>query len=143
MEHRIQSLQSTYLHRSSAWLSGGFAAIALLLSVVGLYGVIAYSVSQRTREIGVRIPLGAWRESVYRLIVGQRRRLIGVCIATRWLCARGTGMLMSNLLFHTRPWDSFTFLGVAILLAASAITACLIPARRTAGVEPIAALRSE
>jgi len=143
MEDRIQNLQSTYLHRSSAWLSGGFAAIALLLSVVGLYGVIAYSVSQRTREIGVRIALGASRDSVYRLILGQGGRLIGVGIAAGLLCALGTGVLMSKLLFHTRPWDIFTFLGVTILLAASAITACLIPAHRAAAVEPIAALRSE
>ena len=69
--------------------------------------------------------------------------LIGVGIAAGLLCALGTGVLMSKLLFHTRPWDIFTFLGVTILLAASAITACLIPAHRAAAVEPIAALRSE
>ena len=143
MEDRIQNLQSTYLHRSSAWLAGGFAAMALLLGVVGLYGVIAYSVSQRTREIGVRIALGASRDSVYRLILGQGGRLICAGIAAGLVCALGTGVLMSKLLFQTRPWDSLTFIGVTILLAVSALAACLIPARRAAGVEPIGALRSE
>ena len=143
MEDRIQNLQSSYLHRSSAWLSGGFAAIALLLSVVGLYGVIAYSVSQRTREIGVRMALGAPRDSIYGLILKQGSRLIGTGIAAGLVCALGSATLMGKLLFHTQPWDSLTFLGVAVLLSVSAVAACLIPAHRAAGVEPIAALRSE
>lgn len=143
MEDRIQKLQSTYLHRSSAWISGGFAGVALLLSVVGLYGVIAYSVSQRTREIGVRIALGASRDSIYGLILGHGGRLIGLGMAAGFACALVTGMLMAKLLFHTRPWDSVTFLGVAAVLAISALAACLIPAHRAADVEPIAALRSE
>jgi macrolide transport system ATP-binding/permease protein len=143
MDDRIQNLQSTYLHRSSAWLSSGFAVIALLLSVVGLYGVIAYSVSLRTREIGVRIALGASRDSVYRLILGQGGRLIGAGIVSGLLCALGTGTLMSKLLFHTRPWDTVTFLGVGLSLAISALLACLIPAHRAACVDPVDALRSE
>ena len=143
MEDRIQALNSTYLHRSSAWVSGGFAGMALLMSVVGLYGVIAYSVSQRTREIGVRIALGASRESIYGLVLGQGGRLVATGITAGLVCALLTGMLMAKLLFNTRPWDSVTFLGVAVLLAISALAACLIPAHRAADVEPIAALRSE
>jgi predicted permease len=143
MEDRIQKLQSIYLHRSSAWLSGGFAAVALLLSVIGLYGVIAFSVSQRTREIGVRIALGAPRDSVYRLILGQGTRLIVTGIAFGLLCALGAGILMGKFLFQTRPWDGLTFVSVAILLAISALAACLIPAHRAATVEPTTALRSE
>ena len=113
MEGRIHNLQSTWLRRSSAWLSGGFAAMALLLGVVGLYGVIAYSVSQRTREIGVRIALGAQRGSVYRLILAEAGRLIAAGIGIGLLAAVGTATLMSKLLFHTQPWDAGTLAAVA------------------------------
>jgi macrolide transport system ATP-binding/permease protein len=143
MEDRIQNLQSTYLHRSTAWLAGGFAAIALLLSVIGLYGVIAYSVSQRTREIGVRIALGASRNSVYRLILTEGGRLIAVGVAVGLLGSVGAATLMRKLLFHTQPWDGFTLGGVASVLIIFAAAACLIPAHRAAAVEPMDALRSE
>jgi macrolide transport system ATP-binding/permease protein len=143
IEDRIQNLQSTYLHRSTAWLAGGFAAIALLLSVIGLYGVIAYSVSQRTREIGVRIALGASRNSVYRLILTEGGRLIAVGVAVGLLGSVGAATLMRKLLFHTQPWDGFTLGGVAGVLIVFASAACLIPAHRAAAVQPMNALRSE
>ena len=143
MEDRIQNLQSTYLHRSTAWLAGGFAAIALLLSVIGLYGVIAYSVSQRTREIGVRIALGASRNSVYRLIMTEGGRLIAVGVSVGLLGSVGAATLMRKLLFHTQPWDGFTLAGVASVLIIFAAAACLIPAHRAAAVQPVNALRSE
>jgi macrolide transport system ATP-binding/permease protein len=143
MEGRIHNLQSTWLRRSSAWLSGGFAAVALLLGVVGLYGVIAYSVSQRTREIGVRIALGAQRGSVYRLILAEAGRLIAAGIGIGLLAAIGTATLMSKLLFHTQPWDADTLVVVATVLAISAISASFLPARRAAAVEPTEALRAE
>jgi macrolide transport system ATP-binding/permease protein len=143
MEGRIYHLQSTWLRRSSAWLSGGFAAVALLLGVVGLYGVVAYSVSQRTREIGVRIALGAQRGSVYRLILIEAGRLIAAGIGIGLLSAIGTATLMSKLLFHTQPWDWETLAAVAMVLAISALSATFIPARRAAAVEPTEALRAE
>jgi len=143
MEGRIHNLQSTWLRRSSAWLSGGFAAVALLLGVVGLYGVIAYSVSQRTREIGVRMALGAQRGTVYRLILAEAGRLIAVGIGTGLLAAIGTATLMSKLLFQTKPWDEGILAAVATVLAISAISASFIPARRAAAVEPTEALRAE
>ena len=143
MGDRIQHLQSTYLHRSSAWLVGGFAVMALFLGVVGLYGVIAYSVSRRTREIGVRMALGAQRSSVYRLILAEAGRLIVAGIGVGLLGVIGAATLMSKLLFGTEPWDGPTLAGVALLLATAAASAAFIPAHRAAAVEPIEALRTE
>ena len=143
MDDRIGNLQATWLHRSSAWLVGGFAATALLLAVVGLYGVIAYSVSQRTREIGVRIALGAQRGTVYRLILTEAGRLIAIGIGAGLMGAIGAAMLISKLLYGTRPWDAVTLASVAIILAIFATLASFIPARRAARVQPTEALRSE
>jgi len=143
MDDRIHHTQSSYLHRSSAWLVGGFAAMALLLGAVGLYGVIAYSVSQRTKEIGVRMALGAQRSSVYQLILKEAGRLMIVGILTGAVCSVITASMMRKLLFGTEPWDAGMLAGVAVVLAASALLASYIPARRAASVDPVEALRSE
>jgi predicted permease len=143
MEDRINRTQSTYLHRSSAWLVGGFAAMALLLGVVGLYSVIAYSVSQRTREIGVRMAMGAQRSAVYRLILKEAGRPTGIGIGAGLLCSVATASLMRKLLYGTQPWDAGTLAGVAVTLAISALLASYIPARRAALVDPVEALRAE
>ncbi|MBB5343739.1 ABC-type antimicrobial peptide transport system permease subunit [Edaphobacter lichenicola] len=143
MEDRINRSQSSYLHRSSAWLVGGFAAMALLLGVVGLYGVIAYSVSRRTREIGVRLALGAQRSSVYQLILKEARRLTGMGILAGLICSVATASLMRKLLFGTQPWDAGVLAGVAGVLAVSALLASYLPARRAASVDPVEALRAE
>ena len=143
MEDRINQSQSAYLHRSSAWLVGGFAVMALLLGVVGLYGVIAYSVSQRTREIGVRMALGAQRGSVYRLVMTEAGRLIALGIAAGLLCSIAAAALMRSLLFGTAPWDATTLIAVAAILTVSATLASYIPARRAASVNPMEALRAE
>jgi len=143
MMGRINNSQTAYLHRSSAWLVGGFAAIALLLSVVGLYGVIAYSVSQRTREIGVRMALGAQRSTVYGMILKEAGRLTVIGIAAGILCSVGAATLMQKLLFGTHAWDAPTLLGVAAVLALAATLASYIPARRAASVNPVEALRAE
>ncbi len=143
MTETINASQTAYLHRSSAWLVGGFAVLALLLGVVGLYGVIAYSVSQRTREIGVRMALGAQRAAVYRLILTEAGWLTGWGIATGIVCSIGTATLMRNLLFGTAAWDAATLSAVAVMLAASALLASFIPAHRAATVNPVDALRAE
>jgi len=143
MTERINNSQTAYLHRSSAWLVGGFAALALVLGVVGLYGVIAYSVSQRTREIGVRMALGAQRSSVYRLILKEAGRLTAVGIVAGFICSIAAATLMQKLLFGTHAWDAPTLLGVATVLAAAAGLASYIPARRAASVNPVEALRAE
>ena len=143
MTARVNDAPTVYLRRSSTWLVGGFAAVALLLGVVGLYGVIAYSVSQRTREIGVRIALGAQRGMVYRLILKEAGvlALAGIVIGTG--CAILAATLMRKLLFGTPPWDITTLVCVAGVLGASALLASFLPARRAASVDPISALRSE
>jgi predicted permease len=143
MQQDIDDSQAAYIHRSAASLMGGFAALALLLGVVGLYGVIAYSVTQRTREIGVRMALGAQRSSVYRLIIGEAGRLIAAGIAVGLAGSVAAAMLMRKLLFSVRPWDAATLIGVAALLAASALLASYFPARRAASVNPTDALRAE
>jgi macrolide transport system ATP-binding/permease protein len=140
---KIHDAPSTYLHRSSAWLVGGFAVMALLLGVVGLYGVIAYSVSQRTREIGVRMALGAQRGSVYGLILKEAGRLITVGVVLGLAGSMGAAMLMRKLLFGVPPWDAPTLTVVAFALAVAALLAGYIPARRAASVSPVEALRVE
>jgi len=140
---RINESQTAYLHRSSAWLVGGFAALALLLGVVGLYGVIAYSVSQRTREIGVRMALGAQQSSVYRMILKEAGWLTGVGIAAGLLCSVGVATLMRKVLFGIHTWDVSTLVAVALLLSAAALLASFFPARRAASVNPVEALRAE
>jgi macrolide transport system ATP-binding/permease protein len=143
MMQRIDTSQTAYLHRSSAWLVGGFAALALLLGVVGLYGVIAYSVSQRTREIGVRMALGAQQSSVYRMILKEAGWLTGVGIVAGLACSIAAATLMRKLLFGIHSWDVSTLAAVAIVLGASALMASYFPARRAASVNPVEALRAE
>ena len=143
MTQKVHSAPTVYLRRSSAWVVGGFAAIALLLGVVGLYGVVAYSVSQRTREIGVRIALGAQRSSVYRLILKEAGALVLAGILLGVGCAIVAASLMRNLLFGTQPWDFTTLVCVAAGLAVSAVLASFFPARRAASVDPVTALRVE
>jgi predicted permease len=143
MQELIDDSQAAYLHRSAAWLVGGFAALALLLGVVGLYGVVAYSVSQRTREIGVRMALGAQRNSVYTLVLGEASRLIAMGISLGLVGAVAAAMLMRKLLFGVQAWDATTLVSVAVLLAVSALLASYIPARRAARVNPADALRAE
>ncbi len=143
MTRRIHNSPSAYLHRSSAWLVGGFAALALLLSVVGLYGVVAYSVSQRTREIGVRIALGAQSSTVYRLILKEAARLATAGVVAGLLGSLAAATLIRKLLFNTQAWDIPTLATVAAVLAVSALLASYIPARRAASVDPVTALRAE
>jgi predicted permease len=140
---KINQSPTAYIHRSSAWLVGGFAFVALLLGVVGLYGVIAYSVGRRTREIGVRMALGAQRKSVYQLILREAAWLIGIGIVAGLFCAVGAATLIRGLLFGVRSWDAATLAAVACVLAVFALLASYIPARRASQVDPMEALRYE
>jgi len=143
MLETIRDSPSAYLHRCASWLVGGFAVLALLLSVIGLYGVIAYTVSQRTREIGVRMALGAQRSSIYQLILKEAGLLVVVGLVIGLAASLATAVLMKGLLFDTQAWDASTLAVVAAVLTASALFACLIPARRAASVNAVYALRAE
>jgi len=120
-----------------------FAVMALALAAVGVYGVMAYSVAQRTQEIGVRIALGATRDSVCGLVLGQALRLVGIGVAAGLACAAALTRLLGTLLYETEPLDLATFLVTAAVLTAIAMLASYIPARRGTRIAPIQALRAE
>ena len=140
---RLNASQTALLHRFSTWLVGGFAAMALVLGVVGLYGVIAYSVSQRTREIGVRMALGAQRGAVYKLVMRQAGWLTAVGLGMGLVCSVGASLLMRKLLFGVTAWDVPTLAGVAVVLGLASLAASFLPAWRAASVNPTDALRAE
>ncbi len=143
MSERINDSPPAYLHRASAVLVGIFAAIALLLGIVGLYGVISYSVSQRTREIAVRMALGAQRAAVYRLILREAALLTTVGIIAGLLGSVISASLVRKLLFGTQTWDLPTLISVIVTLLIAAFLGSYVPARRAAGVNPIQGLRFE
>lgn len=143
MSQRINDSPAAYLHRVSAWLVGGFAVLALLLGVAGLYGVIAYSVSQRTREIGVRMALGAERSAIYRLVLKEAGWLIAAGTSIGLLCAIAAATSLRDLLFGVSSWDLPTLAAVAAMLAIAALLASFIPARHAASISPVEALRAE
>ena len=126
--------------RFNMLLLGLFAALALVLSAVGIYGLMAYAVSQRTHEIGMRVAVGAQQRDVLRLIVGDGAKLVSFGIAIGIVAALGITHLMASLLFEVAPTDPETFAVVAVLLAAVALVACYIPARRATRVDPMIAL---
>lgn len=124
-------------------LLGIFAGLALLLASIGLYGVMSYSVSQRTREIGIRMAVGAQRSDVLKLVVRQGMILTALGVAVGLAASFGLTRLMSTMLYGVSATDAITFLGVSALLAAVALLACWVPARRASGVDPVVALRAE
>jgi putative ABC transport system permease protein len=141
MEEVVTSSLST--RRFQMTLVALFAALAVTLACIGVYGVMAYSVAQRTHEIGIRVALGAQRRDVLALVLGQGFRLACMGIALGLTGALGFARLLSSLLFGVRPTDPFVFAGVAILLAGVSLAACYVPARRAMRVDPIIALRYE
>jgi len=129
--------------RFTMLLLGIFAAVALVLAAVGIYGLIAYSVTQRTQELGIRIALGAQRRDVLRLVLGQGTRLTLLGVTVGVLAGLGFARLLSTLLFGVSATDPLTFACVAALLGLVGLAACYIPARRATRVDPIVALRYE
>jgi len=121
-------------------IAGG---MALLLGIAGIYGVIAYSVSQRTREIGIRMALGAQRREVTRMFVSYGFRLAAIGIACGLIAAVLLGRAMASLLFEVSALDPLTYAAVSVSLAAAAMLASYVPALRASGVNPVTALRAE
>ncbi|MGH9711381.1 MAG: FtsX-like permease family protein, partial [Candidatus Acidiferrales bacterium] len=135
--------QGLWAARMAAALLSVFGLIALVLAAIGIYGVMAYSIAQRTREVGIRMALGAQPGDVLRLIVGQGMLLAGTGVVVGLIAAFGISRLFTSLLFGVSPTDPFTFVSVAVVLSLSALTACYFPARRAMRVDPIVALRYE
>ena len=135
--------QSLGNQRISAWLTGAFAGIALLLSAVGLYSVLAYAVTQRTSEIGIRMALGADKRQVISLILSQGMRLVALGLILGLGAAAAGARLLTSLLYEMEPLNPFVFGGVTVLFAVVAGFACLLPSLRASRIDPLAALRAD
>jgi predicted permease len=135
--------QALWAPRMGAAMLAVFGALALILAVIGVYGVLSYSVNQQTREIGIRIAMGAQTDGVLRLVVGQGMRLAAAGLVLGLLVAFAAMRLLGSLLFGVSAHDPLTFAGVSLVLALAAVLACYIPARRATKVDPIIALRYE
>jgi predicted permease len=135
--------QALWAPRMGAGLLALFGGLALILAVIGVYGVLSYAVNQQTREIGIRMAMGAQTSGVLRLVVGQGLRLAFAGLALGLLVAFFATRLLSDLLFGVSAHDPLTFVGVALILTIAAVLACYIPARRATKVDPIIALRYE
>jgi putative ABC transport system permease protein len=138
MEQMVDDSRS--LRRFDMWLIGTFAALALMLATFGIYGVMAYSVSQRTREIGIRVALGAAQSNVLRLIMGQGTKLALFGVALGLAGALALTRLMESFLFGVSSRDFATFAAVPVIALAAILAGCYIPARRAARLDPLDAL---
>jgi putative ABC transport system permease protein len=143
MEQALQGGNGFFLIRMGALLAAALGLLGLVLAVVGVYGVVSYSASQRTHEIGIRMALGAEASDILRLVVGQGLILVAAGAALGLIAALILSRFVANFLFGISPQDPMTFAGVAALLGAVALVACWLPARRATRVDPLVALRYE
>jgi putative ABC transport system permease protein len=143
MEHFTSETQTVFLRRYPSYLIGSFAGLALILAMIGLYGLISFTVVQRTREIGIRMALGAQQGDILEMVMRQGIRAVLVGVAVGVVAALALTRLMASLLFGVKPTDAMTFGGVAVLLTCVAAAASYIPARRAMRTDPLEALRHE
>jgi putative ABC transport system permease protein len=141
MEERVGD--AMWRTRVAAWLLSAFAALALLLTAIGIFGVMAQTVAQRTSEIGIRMALGARRGDVLRLVLGRAAVVTGVGLVIGVLAALGLTNVLTTLLYQVTPTDPSTLIAVAIVLGVVSLLACYVPARRAMRVDAVTALRSE
>ena len=139
----MQKSPNLWIVKLGAMLFGAFGCIALLLAVVGVYGVKAYAVACRTREIGIRMALGAHRKDVFALIMRQGALQTGLAVGVGLLLSLAAGRVLSQILYGVSPSDPFSLITSSVMLAAAALLACFLPARRATYVNPITALRTE
>src|SRR5262249_44003395 len=145
---RVQSMQqiatvSTTSSRSMMWLFVSFACAALVLAAIGTYGVVSYSVAQRTYEMGVRVALGASRRSIFSLVLGQSLRLVLAGLGIGIIVSFAATKILAGFLYGVTARDPLTFLAVTLLLMAVGLLAGFLPARRAASVDPVTSLRAE
>ena len=141
MEQRLANTMTS--RRLNVILLGSFAAVALLLAAVGIHGVMSYLVTQRRREIGLRMALGAQQTDVLRLVIQRGMILTGLGLAVGWIGSFGMTRFISSLLYEVSPTDPLTFVLVSLVLTGTALLACYVPARRAAKIDPMVALRYE
>jgi predicted permease len=143
MDEQLQSGNGVFLEKMGAIFAGALGGLGLLLAVVGVYGVVSYSATQRTHEIGVRMALGAQRADILRMVLRQGVALVGIGIVLGAGIALALGRFLANFLFGIHAYDPLTYITVSLLLATIAVVACLVPARRATQVDPLVALRYE
>jgi putative ABC transport system permease protein len=143
MDEITNQQPAVFLRRYPSYLIGSFAGLALILAMVGLYGLLSFTVMQRTREIGIRVALGAQRGDILRLVVGQGIKAVLAGVGVGVICGLALTQLMASLLYGVKPTDALTFASVGVMLVVVAMAACYIPARRAMGVDPLVALRHE
>ena len=141
MDDRVR--ESLARWRFSLMLMGLFAGAALFLAALGVYGVVSLSVTRRTRELGIRMALGAARSEVSRMVVGQALRMVVVGVVVGLAASLGLGRLLGALLYEVRPSDPVTMIGVSAVLLAVACGSAMLPARRATQISPTEAFRSE
>ena len=135
--------RSTFSRRNLALLMGVLGAVALLLAAMGIYGVISYLVAQRTRELGIRLALGAQRRDLLKLVLGQGLTLTMIGVAAGLALALALTRFLSSMLYGVCASDPATFIAIALLLAGVALAASYLPARRAMKVDPLVALRHD